>query len=191
MRVENLKCEYCHLRTQRNAQGKCKFCGTYAFFTETSSKFYKPPKSPKTPKPSKLVKPPKPPKIKKPKKSIEEKRAHKSKYTKQKLATDLEFRLCHALRSRLCRAVKNNQKNGSAIRHLGCSISEFKQHIETLWKPGMTWENWARSGWHIDHIIPLSAFDLTDPAQFIKACHYTNLQPLWASENFKKGGSHE
>ena len=50
----------------------------------------------------------------------------------------------------------------------------------------MTWENWTLDGWHIDHIKPLAFFDLTDREQFLKACHYTSLQPLWAEENLKK-----
>jgi hypothetical protein len=50
----------------------------------------------------------------------------------------------------------------------------------------MTWENWTTNGWHIDHIRPLASFDLTDRQQFLVACHYTNLQPLWATENRKK-----
>ncbi|KKL15741.1 hypothetical protein LCGC14_2502560 [marine sediment metagenome] len=52
----------------------------------------------------------------------------------------------------------------------------------------MSWENYGFYGWHIDHIKPLCLFNLSDEKQFNKACHYTNLQPLWAEENLKKGG---
>lgn len=51
----------------------------------------------------------------------------------------------------------------------------------------MTWENWGRGGWHIDHILPVSSFNLSDPDQFFKAFHFTNLQPLWERENLSKG----
>ena len=51
----------------------------------------------------------------------------------------------------------------------------------------MTWENYGRNGWEIDHIKPLSKCDLTDPEQFKEVCNYTNLQPLWAEDNLSKG----
>lgn len=77
-------------------------------------------------------------------------------------------------------------KSGSPVRDLGCSLEELKTHLEQQFQLGMTWENWSRTGWHIDHIQPLSSFDLTDREQFLKAAHYTNLQPLWAKDNLVK-----
>jgi len=74
------------------------------------------------------------------------------------------------------------------VRDLGCTIDELRTHLETRFSDGMSWNNWTLDGWHIDHIIPLAFFDLTDPEQVKIACHYTNLQPLWAEENLRKSG---
>ena len=93
------------------------------------------------------------------------------------------------LRARLYIAINGNYKAGSAVRDLGCSIDELKLYLENKFRPDMTWNNWAHDGWHIDHIKPLASFDLTNRDQFLEACHYTNLQPLWAEENFSKGAS--
>ena len=100
--------------------------------------------------------------------------------------TDLQFRLKMSLRSRTGMAIRGSCKAGSAVDDLGCTVEFLKEFLESKFQPGMTWDNWGRYGWHIDHIIPLSSFDLTDREQFLKACHYTNLQPLWAEDNMKK-----
>jgi hypothetical protein len=60
--------------------------------------------------------------------------------------------------------------------------------MESKFQPGMTWDNRGKE-WHIDHIIPLATFNLQDRRQFLVACHYTNLQPLWARDNMVKGMS--
>lgn len=91
------------------------------------------------------------------------------------------------MRSRLNKAIKGNFKSGSAVRDLGCSVEYLKAYLEGQFEPGMSWKNWSLKGWHIDHIRPLSSFDLTDREQFLQAIHYTNLQPMWAEENLKKG----
>lgn len=73
----------------------------------------------------------------------------------------------------------------SARKLLGGDKYEIAKHIEMQFKSGMSWEN--KSEWHIDHIIPISAFDLKDPKQQNNCFHFKNLQPLWKTENMKKG----
>ena len=103
------------------------------------------------------------------------------------------YRLKYIIRSRFSAAIKNNYKSGSAVKDLGCSIEELKLYLEKQFYSNpetgeeMTWENQGKLGWHIDHIIPLSSFDLTDNEQSKKANHYTNLQPLWWKDNLQKG----
>lgn len=98
----------------------------------------------------------------------------------------LEYKLAHNLRSRLNTALKRSYKKGSAVGLLGSSIEELKKYLESKFDKNMSWANWGVHGWHIDHIKPLSSFDLQNLEDLKKACHYTNLQPLWASDNLKK-----
>jgi len=67
---------------------------------------------------------------------------------------------------------------------LGCTIEELKVHIQRLFAEGMSWDNYGQ--WHIDHIVPCSVFDLSDPVEQQQCFHYTNLQPLWAEDNMTK-----
>jgi hypothetical protein len=107
-------------------------------------------------------------------------------YANSRRKSDLNYKISCALRTRLRMAIHNNQKAGSAVRDLGCSISELKIHLESKFQPGMSWENWSFIGWHVDHIKPLSSFDLSKREEFLKANHFSNLQPMWADENLKK-----
>ncbi len=103
----------------------------------------------------------------------------------------LQRRLANLLRQRICHALKNGQKAGSAVRDLGCSIQELVVHLEERFSPGMDWSNHGvgPGRWNIDHIVPLSSVDLTDRLQFLHVSHYSNLQPLWSSDNISKGAS--
>jgi hypothetical protein len=104
---------------------------------------------------------------------------------KKRYKKDVGFRLSDILRRRLRHALKNNWKSGSAVQDLGCNIVFLKWHLEAQFQPGMSWENHGE--WHIDHIKPLDSFDLTDRKQLLEACHFSNLQPLWAKDNWSKG----
>ncbi len=105
----------------------------------------------------------------------------------------LRTRLASNLRSGIQGALRGERKHHRSLELLGCSISDLRLRLESLWKPGMTWENWGtwkHNGpmkWHIDHIKPCASFDLRDPEQQRKCFHYSNLQPLWAIDNLKKG----
>ena len=113
------------------------------------------------------------------------KKEREKRYQKDRKERDLNFRLASNIRSRICNALRRGRPR-SAIESLGCSIDELKNWIETQFQNGMSWNNWGRDTWHIDHIKPLASFDLTDPKQFDEATHYSNLQPLWSADNYAK-----
>jgi hypothetical protein len=82
-------------------------------------------------------------------------------------------------------------KTNKMIWYLGCTIEEFKIYLENKFQEGMSWENYGMFGWHIDHIKPVSLFDLNNEKQLKECWNYKNLQPLWANDNLIKGNSYE
>ena len=111
---------------------------------------------------------------------------HISRTEKERRKNDTNFKIKTYLRTRIGNAIRNGCKGGSAVRDVGCSIDDLKKYLESKFQPGMTWDNWSRDEWHIDHVVPLCRFDLSDLEQFKIACHYSNLQPLWAKPNLSK-----
>lgn len=110
-------------------------------------------------------------------------------YFRNKYSNDIKRRISSCLRSRLNKALKGNIKSAGTIELLGCSIEELKKHLQSKFTEGMSWENYGQ--WHIDHVKPLANFDLTNKDEQKQACHYTNLQPLWAEDNISKGSYYE
>jgi hypothetical protein len=117
---------------------------------------------------------------------IRKESGRRSKYSKERYK-DNKVKIKDKLRKKIGYCIKSCQaKENKQIEIVGCTIEEFKNYIESKFKPGMTWENHGRNGWHIDHIKPYKCFDLLDLEEQKKCCHYTNLQPLWWHENIKK-----
>jgi len=116
-------------------------------------------------------------------------RKRSNEYRRYKFKNDINFRIAVTMRSRLRSALKDIRKDKNLNEYLGCSIENLKSYLESKFQPGMSWENYGE--WHIDHIRPLSSFDLADEKQLHIVCHYTNLQPLWAEDNLRKGKSVE
>jgi hypothetical protein len=110
-----------------------------------------------------------------------------SRYRRERRKNDSYFNLICNLRSRINSIIRNNVKSKSTIKLLGCTIDYLKEYLESQFQPGMTWENYGKDGWHIDHIIPCSKFDLSDPYCQKICFNFLNLQPLWEKENCSKG----
>ncbi len=100
---------------------------------------------------------------------------------------DPTFRIIEAQRRRIRDALKGINKSAKTMELLGCTVEQFRAHIESLWQPGMTWKNYGYRGWHCDHVKPVARFDMADPAQQREAFGFRNLQPLWREDNQSKG----
>lgn len=107
----------------------------------------------------------------------------------ERLENEPTYALKKRLRNNILRYLKRSgvKKECSSTIIIGCSHAEFKQHFESKFTEGMTWEIFCTSDEiHIDHIIPVDSFDLTVEAEVMKCFHYTNLQPLWNLDNLRK-----
>ena len=108
--------------------------------------------------------------------------------TKKRYHTDALFKTKMLLRGRLYDICKRkNIIKPKTMALLGCDLKFFKTHIESLFLPGMSWDNHGKWGWHIDHIMPLESAKTSEDMKTL--CHYKNLQPLWWYDNLSKGGT--
>lgn len=89
------------------------------------------------------------------------------------------------IRGRIYRQLKGRRKKDSTMKIIGCSMADLKRHLESQFKARMSWENYGRV-WHVDHIVPSSYFDLTEPEEIRRCYHFSNLRPLWAKKNMQE-----
>ena len=113
-----------------------------------------------------------------------------SKRHYEKMKTKPAFRLKVAVRAAISAKIRRASKSRrGSFPLLGYTVVDLMQHLEAKFQPGMSWENYGRFGWHIDHIRPLASFsyDTPDDPGFKQAWALSNLQPLWAIDNWRKG----
>ena len=125
-------------------------------------------------------------KVEKFKNSLPENRKKRQDKWKKRYYSDPVFRAKEFIKSRLKRVLKQKKvyKPVEFNNAFGTNFCNFKRHIENQFENGMTWSNYGE--WHLDHIRPLSSFNLSNKIEFKKANNYLNFQPLWAKENLKK-----
>ena len=110
------------------------------------------------------------------------KQSHRKSTAKRKHTA--KFRIRNALSSKIRRAVTDQWMSPKTEKYIGCTMHEFLKHIESQFTKGMSFDNYGV--WHLDHILPISRFNMKDDLE-IKTCfHYTNYQPLWAKKNMNK-----
>lgn len=95
------------------------------------------------------------------------------------------FKEGYNVRSRIRRMLKVDRATKKLEKIIGCSKNEFKTHISSQFKSGMSWDNYGE--WHLDHIKPTSSAKTRE--ELYELFHYSNTQPLWASDNKTKGKS--
>lgn len=108
----------------------------------------------------------------------------------EKVRKDPKFRLQAAVKSMVHAKLKGKSKsNRRTFELLGYTIGDLRAHLERKFVDGMSWDNYCRDGWHIDHIIPLAAhnYESPDHLDFKRAWALSNLQPLWSTVNKSKG----
>ncbi len=110
----------------------------------------------------------------------------KRKWIANKRRTDVGFRILCSLRHTLWRTRSTKKRSRSCEKMLGCSLEDFRIYLESKFEVGMTWGNYGKYGWHIDHIVPCALFDLTREEHRKRCFHFSNLQPMFAIENHKK-----
>lgn len=113
----------------------------------------------------------------------------RSRYIKR-INNDYMFKLTGALRSRLRKAIKFNRKSDNTLSLMGLdSIEYLKEYLESQFDDHMSWDNHGLEGWHIDHIIPCSAYNFSIEEDQIRCFNYRNLRPMWGKDNLSKGGT--
>ncbi len=119
------------------------------------------------------------------KKYQEENRENRNNYINNRKKSDNLFKLSISIRKLIWISINKMgyKKNSKTNLILGCSFEEFKIHIESQFKDGMSWENYGE--WHLDHKTPVSWAETEE--QIYELNNYTNFQPLWAKDNLSKG----
>lgn len=101
---------------------------------------------------------------------------------------DPKFRLENSFRIAVSSCIRRGSKKSPTFAILGYTPDELRSHLEILFTDGMSWRNYGRGGWHVDHVFPLASFAFKTPdcPDFKKAFALSNLQPLWEPDNCSK-----
>lgn len=115
----------------------------------------------------------------------EEVRAINAKRARDRRLKNPALRVNESVSCLIWQSLHGNKPYGWEVL-VGYTLTDLKNHLESRFLPGMTWENYGE--WHIDHIKPRAAFsfETSEDPQFKECWSLSNLQPLWAIDNLRK-----
>nr|QBK88752.1 MAG: uncharacterized protein LCMiAC01_04340 [Mimivirus LCMiAC01] len=124
---------------------------------------------------------------------------YKNKYKNQLLAkkytnkrnNDVIYKIIDNLSRRACKYLKkiNVKRNMTHIQLIGCSSIDLKKYLQSKFLDNMNYSNYGK--WEVDHIKPISLYDLQYLEQIKECFNYKNLQPLWRIDNRKKSNKYQ
>jgi hypothetical protein len=111
---------------------------------------------------------------------------------RKKMDTIPEYKLERYLRNNIYNGITGNGyvREADFITMVGMTPIQLRQYLESLFTDGMSWDNYERRGWHVDHDIPMHAFDKSNPIQQLACSYYKNLRPMWGRPNIQKGANY-
>lgn len=117
------------------------------------------------------------------------KRKREQKRFNEMYGADVAFTLRHRMRSLFRGSLAKRKKSGRMEHLLGYGLDELRAHIERQFVGGMNWDRFMAGEIHLDHIVPIAAFDITscECEEFKRCWALSNLRPMWARENLSKG----
>ena len=121
--------------------------------------------------------------------STDDGRSRYAGYMAKMRRSNPSIRIAENIRRRINGEVKVRHPNGRTVDLIGMSIKDFATYLQSLWLPGMTWDNYGigRDKWNIDHKTPCASFNMSSLEEQKKCFHYSNCQPMWFSDNCSKG----
>ncbi len=114
----------------------------------------------------------------------------KNDYQRNRYKTDEGWKERLRLKKVLQRIMRGQNTNTKCTDLAGCNNRELQVYIQAQWEDGMSWGNYGRNGWVVDHIIPCCEFDLTNHIDVRNCFHFSNLRPMWYEKNQRKCASH-
>ena len=116
----------------------------------------------------------------------ERRRAWGREYFRKLKAESPEYNIAKRIRSRVHALGKGIVKSKATLELIGCTLEEFRAHIENQFVEGMNWDNFCTKEVHMDHWKPIYEFDMLNERDVLICFNYRNYRPLFAIDNLRK-----